>query len=309
MHLSDECFVIFQIGYLFPKHSVFKQKIDVMIGLARQSGFLTKIENDVSWAMQRSSSGKLLQVSSSKNLRKVIEEDRQLSTADTEGIFLLMALGYTVATIVFISEVIGGCTIRCRKIIRQSRKSISSIWSSSSIEPTFQEDASRRNDSNIKKIHRSDKTHKKLQKFELNNQPTKHYAAFNKFKKARDTVQRLFQDYNQSEPSISSRNKDVSFIESSESTAYKSTEDGNELASQRSDSIASSSHKSIQMALLKVEESIDIHVDEIQLAESQMNEFLDEESVYPNPFGSYVEPPDYNSQIVSDAKQNLQELH
>ncbi|XP_043648279.1 ionotropic receptor 21a [Drosophila teissieri] len=131
LHLSEECFALFQIGFLFPRESVYKMKIDSMILLTQQSGLIAKINNEVSWVMQRSSSGRLLQASSSNSLREIIQEERQLTTADTEGMFLLMALGYFLGATALVSEIVGGITNKCRQIIKRSRKSASS-WSSAS---------------------------------------------------------------------------------------------------------------------------------------------------------------------------------
>ncbi|KAH8260334.1 hypothetical protein KR026_009693, partial [Drosophila bipectinata] len=130
LHLSEECFALFQIGFLFPRESVYKRKIDSMILLAQQSGLISKINKEVSWAMQRSASGRLLQASSSTSLREIIQEERQLTTADTEGMFLLMALGYFLGATALVSEIVGGITNKCRQIINRNRKSASSSWSS-----------------------------------------------------------------------------------------------------------------------------------------------------------------------------------
>ncbi|XP_068153950.1 ionotropic receptor 21a [Drosophila tropicalis] len=130
LHLSEECFALFQIGFLYPRESVYKRKIDSMILLAQQSGLMAKIGNEVSWAMQRSASGRLLQASSSSSLREIIQEERQLTTADTEGMFLLMALGYFLGAVALVSEIVGGITNKCRQIIKRSRKSAASSLSS-----------------------------------------------------------------------------------------------------------------------------------------------------------------------------------
>ncbi|XP_053957480.1 ionotropic receptor 21a [Anastrepha ludens] len=130
LHLSEECFALFQVGFVFPRDSVYKRKIDSMILLAQQSGLMNKILSEVKWSMQRSASGKLLQASSSNALRERIQEERQLTTADTEGMFLLMGVGYLLGAIALISEIVGGITNKCRQIMKRSRKSISSAWSS-----------------------------------------------------------------------------------------------------------------------------------------------------------------------------------
>ncbi|XP_067623842.1 ionotropic receptor 21a [Eurosta solidaginis] len=130
LHLSEECFALFQVGFLYPQHSVYKRKIDSMILLAQQSGLMNKILNEVRWTMQRTASGRLLQASSSNVLRERIQEERQLTTADTEGMFLLMGIGYLAGAVALVSEIVGGITNKCRQIIRRSRKSASSAWSS-----------------------------------------------------------------------------------------------------------------------------------------------------------------------------------
>ncbi|KAH8414922.1 hypothetical protein KR215_010819, partial [Drosophila sulfurigaster] len=130
LHLSEECFALFQIGFLFPRDSVYKRKIDSMIMIAQESGLMIKLGHEVSWAMQRSSTGRLLQASASSSLREIIQEERQLTTADTEGMFLLMGIGYFMGAMALLSEIVGGITNKCRQIIKRSRKSASSAWSS-----------------------------------------------------------------------------------------------------------------------------------------------------------------------------------
>lgn len=130
LHLSEECFALFQIGYLFPRNAVYKRKIDTMIMIAQESGLLIKLGHEVSWAMQRSATGRLLQASASSSLREIIQEERQLTTADTEGMFLLMAIGYLMGGMALLSEIVGGITNKCRQIIKRSRKSASSNCSS-----------------------------------------------------------------------------------------------------------------------------------------------------------------------------------
>lgn len=98
--------------------------------IAQESGLMIKLGHEVSWAMQRSSTGRLLQASATSSLREIIQEERQLTTADTEGMFLLMAIGYLMGGMALLSEIVGGITNKCRQIIKRSRKSASSNWSS-----------------------------------------------------------------------------------------------------------------------------------------------------------------------------------
>uniref|UniRef100_A0A1A9W0I3 Ionotropic glutamate receptor C-terminal domain-containing protein n=1 Tax=Glossina brevipalpis TaxID=37001 RepID=A0A1A9W0I3_9MUSC len=131
LHLSEECFALFQIGFLYPRHAIYRQKIDDVILLAQQSGIISKLENEVKWTMQRSSSGKLLQASSSSPLREVMQEERQLTTADVEGMFLLMVIGYLMGFVALVSEIVGGITNKCRQVMQKTRLSISSTSSRS----------------------------------------------------------------------------------------------------------------------------------------------------------------------------------
>ncbi|XP_030246291.1 ionotropic receptor 21a-like [Drosophila navojoa] len=101
-----------------------------MIMIAQESGLMIKLGHEVSWAMQRSATGRLLQASTTSSLREIIQEERQLTTADTEGMFLLMGIGYLMGAIALVSEIVGGITNKCRQIIKRSRKSASSTWSS-----------------------------------------------------------------------------------------------------------------------------------------------------------------------------------
>lgn len=101
-----------------------------MIMMAQESGLMIKLGHEVSWAMQRSATGRLLQASTTSALREIIQEERQLTTADTEGMFLLMGIGYLLGAIALTSEIVGGITNKCRQILKRSRKSASSTWSS-----------------------------------------------------------------------------------------------------------------------------------------------------------------------------------
>ncbi|KAI9584052.1 hypothetical protein GQX74_010387 [Glossina fuscipes] len=132
LHLSEECFALFQVGFLYPRHAIYRPKIDNLILLAQQSGLIVKIENEVKWTMQRSASGKLLQASSSNPLREVIQEERQLTTADIEGMLLLMGIGYLMGFIALISEIVGGITNKCRQMMQKKRLPLSSTSSRSS---------------------------------------------------------------------------------------------------------------------------------------------------------------------------------
>lgn len=82
------------------------------------SGLDLKISNDMDWDLQRSDTQNLLG-SKSKSFSMDDVEERKLNLADTEGMFLLMAIGYVMAGSVLFSEIVGGCAKSCRAFIRR----------------------------------------------------------------------------------------------------------------------------------------------------------------------------------------------
>lgn len=50
--------------------------------------------------------------------------ERKLNLADTEGMFLLMAVGYIMAGSVLFSEIVGGCAKSCRALIRRNSETV-----------------------------------------------------------------------------------------------------------------------------------------------------------------------------------------
>lgn len=64
-------------------------------------------------------SGSLLRSKTAKQLSAADVEDRGLTLADTEGMFLLMGIGYLFGVFVLGSEIVGGFTNKCRKLARR----------------------------------------------------------------------------------------------------------------------------------------------------------------------------------------------
>lgn len=86
--------------------------------MLQQGGLIQKLKNDVRWEMIRSSKGGFLSVTSGKVLKMAYTEEKGLTLADTEGMFLLLGIGFVVAGGVLVSEWVGGCTNKCIKIVR-----------------------------------------------------------------------------------------------------------------------------------------------------------------------------------------------
>lgn len=79
---------------MFPHDSVYAESINNLILRFAASGLNLKIINDIAWDSQRSSTDALLDSTKSKKFSFADVEERKLNLADTEGMFLLMAVGY-----------------------------------------------------------------------------------------------------------------------------------------------------------------------------------------------------------------------
>ena len=121
LHISDECFTIFGISFIMPKNSVYADRLNDAIHRLQQSGLILKLTNEMEWEVQKQhSKGGLLKTASAKQLKSTDVEERGLTLADTEGMFLLMGIGYLLGVSVLVSEVIGGCANKCRQIARRT---------------------------------------------------------------------------------------------------------------------------------------------------------------------------------------------
>jgi hypothetical protein len=122
LHISDQCFALFGVSFAFQKESVYRQKLNDGILMLLQSGIIQKIKNDVRWDMVRSSKGNLLQISTGKTLRIANQEERGLTLADTEGMFLLLGIGFVLASGALVSEWVGGIGNKCMQIMRVKKE-------------------------------------------------------------------------------------------------------------------------------------------------------------------------------------------
>lgn len=91
----------------------------------QQSGLVDKFMDDILWNLQKTSSDRLLKISGKRKLKDASQDERGLTTADTEGMFLLMGIGYLIGASVFISEAVGGCAKKCREIARRGSMALS----------------------------------------------------------------------------------------------------------------------------------------------------------------------------------------
>lgn len=85
LHIGDECLSIFGISYMFPHDSVYTHRLNEAILRFSANGLILKINNEISWDLQRSDTGRLLQAGKHKTFSFADVEERKLNLADTEG--------------------------------------------------------------------------------------------------------------------------------------------------------------------------------------------------------------------------------
>ena len=122
LHISDQCFALFGVAFAYQLEAVYRQKFDDMLLMLQQSGIVQKVKNDVRWDMLRSSTGGYLQISTGKTLKMNNQVERGLTLADTEGMFLLLGIGFLIAGGVLISEWVGGCTNKCMQFMKVKKE-------------------------------------------------------------------------------------------------------------------------------------------------------------------------------------------
>lgn len=106
---------------IFPPNSIYKERFNDAILRFQSSGLMEKVISDVNWAMKKSSSGRLLKTSKSSSTT-MQQEERSLTLADTEGMFLLLGAGFIIAGSVLLSEWVGGCSNRCREFMKRRQR-------------------------------------------------------------------------------------------------------------------------------------------------------------------------------------------
>ncbi|CAH0562125.1 unnamed protein product [Brassicogethes aeneus] len=116
LHISKECLVNFNVALVFPKNSIYQELLNKGVMYCIETGLVLKIKNDLEWNTMRSSTGKLLSANSNtQGLKSLIVEDRALGLDDTQGMFLLLAIGFVAGGASLLSEWLGGCFHLCKK--------------------------------------------------------------------------------------------------------------------------------------------------------------------------------------------------
>ncbi|XP_051156370.1 ionotropic receptor 21a isoform X2 [Leptopilina boulardi] len=103
LHISDECFVRFGVSIVLKSQSFYTEPFNKVILRAKQSGLIRKIQRDIEWDVQRSSTGKFLQVIKGFTYSIPIEE-KELALDDTQGMFLILGSGFLIAILSILTE-------------------------------------------------------------------------------------------------------------------------------------------------------------------------------------------------------------
>uniref|UniRef100_A0A182PFA2 Ionotropic glutamate receptor L-glutamate and glycine-binding domain-containing protein n=1 Tax=Anopheles epiroticus TaxID=199890 RepID=A0A182PFA2_9DIPT len=119
LHVSRECFALYGVSMVFPPYSVHRDPINNAILYMQEAGLISKLNKDVAWETIKTKDGRYREASVGEVLRATAPSERGLTLADTEGMFLLMLFGYVVALGVLISEWVGGCTNKCREVLKE----------------------------------------------------------------------------------------------------------------------------------------------------------------------------------------------
>ncbi|KAK9884353.1 hypothetical protein WA026_005303 [Henosepilachna vigintioctopunctata] len=113
LHISNECLVSYGVAILFPKNSEYEQILSSGLDRILQSGLINKLRADVEWSIMRSGTGKRLPISKEHNNILTLD-DRALTLEDTQGMFLLLVIGYVLGGACLLSEFFGGCLNLCK---------------------------------------------------------------------------------------------------------------------------------------------------------------------------------------------------
>ncbi|XP_049280533.1 ionotropic receptor 21a [Anopheles funestus] len=119
LHVSRECFALYGVSMVFPPNSVHRNPINNAILYMQEAGLISKLNKDVTWETVKTKDGHFREASVGEVLKITAPSERGLTLADTEGMFLLMLFGYVVALGVLISEWVGGCTNKCREVLKE----------------------------------------------------------------------------------------------------------------------------------------------------------------------------------------------
>uniref|UniRef100_A0A182Q0J3 Ionotropic glutamate receptor L-glutamate and glycine-binding domain-containing protein n=1 Tax=Anopheles farauti TaxID=69004 RepID=A0A182Q0J3_9DIPT len=127
LHVSRECFALYGVAMVFSPNAVYRDPINNALLYMQEAGLITKLNKDVSWDMIKTKDGRYREASVGEELRAAAPEERGLTLADTEGMFLLMLFGYVVALGVLISEWVGGCSNKCREVLKERAERLKAV--------------------------------------------------------------------------------------------------------------------------------------------------------------------------------------
>lgn len=122
LHVSEGCLALFSVAFGYQKNSVYKNRFNEAILRMQASGLIDKMLEDVKYDAKKFATGRQQIIGKvSAKMNRVANEERALTLADTEGMFIFLAIGFIIAVSALISEWVGGCTNKVLVILKKRK--------------------------------------------------------------------------------------------------------------------------------------------------------------------------------------------
>lgn len=122
LHVSEGCVALFNVAYAYQEHSVYRNRINEVILRITEAGLFSKLLDDVNYDAKKRATGRQQPIGIAFNKVKLASPDeRGLTLADTEGMFILLGIGFIIALGALISEWVGGCTNKVMRIMKKRK--------------------------------------------------------------------------------------------------------------------------------------------------------------------------------------------
>ncbi|XP_014213410.1 ionotropic receptor 21a [Copidosoma floridanum] len=103
MHISEECFVRYNVVQLYPNGSLYTRSMNDFVLRATETGLIGQMVTDIDWQLQRNTM--LMNKQITKRMSQKIQVvERNLTVEDTQGMFMLLGIGFLLALAVLSVE-------------------------------------------------------------------------------------------------------------------------------------------------------------------------------------------------------------
>lgn len=100
---------------------MYKNRFNEVILRMSASGLIDKMLRDVNYDAKTRATGKQQAIGLMKRKSRAEPEERALTVADTEGMFIFLAIGFIIGLSALISEWVGGCTNKVLVILKKRK--------------------------------------------------------------------------------------------------------------------------------------------------------------------------------------------